>query len=140
MNIHNQTIDLGNGREITIETGRLAKQAHGSVVVRSGDTMLLATIVSSHEADGRGLPSFDGRLPREVRSRRSFPWRFSSSREARPSDTEVLVMRLVDRALRPMFPGDYHAGTQVLIQLMSADAEVLPTAWRVRSECSHCCF
>ena len=125
MNIHNQTIDLGNGREITIETGKLAKQAHGSVVVRSGDTILLATIVSSYEPmDVDFLP-----LTVDYREKYAAAGRFPGGffkREARPSDTEVLVMRLVDRALRPMFPGDYHAGTQVMIQLMSADAEVLP--------------
>ncbi len=124
--VHNQTIDLGNGREITIETGKLAKQAHGSVVVRSGDTMLLATVVSSHEV--RDEVDF---LPLTVDYREKyaaagrFPGGFFK-REARPSDSEVLVMRLVDRALRPTFPEDYHAGTQVMIQLMSADAEVLP--------------
>ena len=123
--VHNQTIDLGKGREITIETGKLAKQAHGSVVVRSGDTMLLATVVSSYEAmDVDFLP-----LTVDYREKYAAAGRFPGGffkREARPSDTEVLVMRLVDRALRPMFPGDYHAGTQVMIQLMSADKEVLP--------------
>ena len=124
--VHNQTIDLGNGREITIETGKLAKQAHGSVVVRSGDTMLLATVVSTHEV--RDEVDF---LPLTVDYREKyaaagrFPGGFFK-REARPSDSEVLVMRLVDRALRPTFPEDFHAGTQVMIQLMSADAEVLP--------------
>lgn len=124
--VHNETIDLGNGREITLETGKLAKQAHGSVVVRSGDTMLLATVVSAH--DVRDDVDF---LPLTVDYREKyaaagkFPGGFFK-REARPSDTEVLVMRLVDRALRPTFPSDYHAGTQVMIQLMSADAEVLP--------------
>jgi polyribonucleotide nucleotidyltransferase len=124
--VHNQTIDLGNGREITLETGKLAKQAHGSVVVRCGDTMLLATAVSSHEVrdDMDFLP-----LTVDYREKYAAAGRFPGGffkREARPSDTEVLVMRLVDRALRPTFPSDYHAGTQVMIQLMSADAEVLP--------------
>jgi polyribonucleotide nucleotidyltransferase len=124
--VHTTSIDLGNGREITIETGKLAKQAHGSVVVRSGNTMLLATVVSSH--DVRDEVDF---LPLTVEYREKyfaagrFPGGFFK-REARPSDNEVLVMRLVDRALRPTFPEDYHAGTQVMIQLMSADAEVLP--------------
>lgn len=124
--VHNETIDLGNGREITLETGKLAKQAHGSVVVRSGDTMLLATVVSSHDVkdDVDFLP-----LTVDYREKYAAAGRFPGGffkREARPSDTEVLVMRLVDRALRPTFPSDYHAGTQVMIQLMSADAEVLP--------------
>ncbi len=124
--VHNQTIDLGNGREITIETGKLAKQAHGSVVVKSGNTMLLATAVSAHDVrdDVDFLP-----LTVDYREKYAAAGRFPGGffkREARPSDTEVLVMRLVDRALRPTFPGDYHAGTQVMIQLMSADEEVLP--------------
>ncbi len=124
--VHTTSIDLGNGREITIETGKLAKQAHGSVVVRSGNTMLLATVVSSHEVrdDVDFLP-----LTVEYREKYFAAGRFPGGffkREARPSDNEVLVMRLVDRALRPTFPEDYHAGTQVMIQLMSADAEVLP--------------
>jgi polyribonucleotide nucleotidyltransferase len=124
--VHNETIDLGNGREITLETGKLAKQAHGSVVVRSGDTMLLATVVSAHDVrdDVDFLP-----LTVDYREKYAAAGRFPGGffkREARPSDTEVLVMRLVDRALRPTFPADYHAGTQVMIQLMSADAEVLP--------------
>ncbi|MBT5147998.1 MAG: polyribonucleotide nucleotidyltransferase, partial [Flavobacteriales bacterium] len=124
--VHNQTIDLGNGREITLETGKLAKQADGSIVLRSGNTMLLATIVSSKDArdDVDFLP-----LTVDYREKYAAAGRFPGGffkREARPSDTEVLVMRLVDRALRPMFPSDYHAGTQVMVQLMSADAEVLP--------------
>ena len=104
--VHNQTIDLGNGREITLETGKLAKQADGSIVLKSGNTMLLATIVSSKEA--RDEVDF---LPLTVDYREKyasagrFPGGFFK-REARPSDSEVLVMRLVDRALRPMFPKD----------------------------------
>ena len=124
--VHNQTIDLGNGREISIETGKLAKQADGSVVVRSGNTMLLATAVSAHEVrdDVDFLP-----LTVDYREKYAAAGRFPGGffkREARPSDTEVLVMRLVDRALRPTFPSDYHAGTQVMIQVMSVDPEVLP--------------
>ena len=124
--VHNQTIDLGNGREITLETGKLAKQADGSIVLRSGKTMLLATIVSSKDArdDVDFLPlTVDYR--EKYAAAGKFPGGFFK-REARPSDSEVLVMRLVDRALRPMFPSDYHAGTQVMVQLMSADDEVLP--------------
>lgn len=124
--VNNQTIDLGNGREISLETGKLAKQADGSIVLRCGKTMLLATIVSSDNA--RDEVDF---LPLTVDYREKyaaagrFPGGFFK-REARPSDSEVLVMRLVDRALRPMFPSDYHAGTQVMVQLMSSDADVLP--------------
>ncbi len=123
-----ETIDLGDGRSITIETGKLAKQADGSVVVRCGDTMLLATAVSARTAN----PGVDF-LPLTVDYREKFAaaGRFPGGffkREARPSDNEVLTMRLVDRVLRPLFPDDYHAETQVMIQLMSHDEEVMPDA------------
>jgi polyribonucleotide nucleotidyltransferase len=121
-----ETIDLGDGRSITIETGKLAKQADGSVVVRSGDCMLLATAVSARTAN----PGVDF-LPLTVDYREKFAaaGRFPGGffkREARPSDSEVLTMRLVDRVLRPLFPDDYHAETQVMIQLMSHDENVMP--------------
>ena len=123
-----QTIDLGDGRTIEIETGRLAKQADGSVVVRMGNTMLLATVVSSKDAkegvnflpltvDYREKFAADGRYPGGF-----------LKREARPSDQEILVMRLVDRVLRPLFPSDYHAETQLMIQLMSYDKNCMPDA------------
>ena len=123
-----ETIDLGDGRSISIETGRLAKQADGSVVVRMGDTMLLATVVSARTAN----PNVDF-LPLTVDYREKFAaaGRFPGGffkREARPSDNEVLTMRLVDRVLRPLFPNDYHAETQVMIQLMSHDEEVMADA------------
>ncbi|UUF15982.1 MULTISPECIES: polyribonucleotide nucleotidyltransferase [Flavobacterium] len=123
-----EKIDLGDGRSITIETGRLAKQADGSVVVRMGDTMILATAVSARTSN----PGVDF-LPLTVDYREKFAaaGRFPGGffkREARPSDSEVLTMRLVDRVLRPLFPDDYHAETQVMIQLMSHDEEVMPDA------------
>jgi len=123
-----ETIDLGDGRTITIETGKLAKQADGSVVVRLGDCMLLATAVSARTAN----PNVDF-LPLTVDYREKFAaaGRFPGGffkREARPSDSEVLTMRLVDRVLRPLFPDDYHAETQVMIQLMSHDENVMPDA------------
>ena len=123
-----ETIDLGDGRTITIETGRLAKQADGSVVVRMGDTMLLGTVVSARSAN----PNVDF-LPLTVDYREKFAaaGRFPGGffkREARPSDSEVLTMRLVDRVLRPLFPNDYHAETQVMIQLMSHDEDIMPDA------------
>jgi polyribonucleotide nucleotidyltransferase len=123
-----ETIDLGDGRTITIETGKLAKQADGSVVVRSGNCMLLATAVSARTAN----PGIDF-LPLTVDYREKFAasGRFPGGffkREARPSDAEVLTMRLVDRVLRPLFPDDYHAETQVMIQLMSHDENVMPDA------------
>ncbi len=123
-----ETIDLGDGRTITIETGKLAKQADGSVVVRLGDCMLLATAVSARTSN----PAVDF-LPLTVDYREKFAaaGRFPGGffkREARPSDNEVLTMRLVDRVLRPLFPDDYHAETQVMIQLMSHDENVMPDA------------
>ena len=119
-------ITLNDGREITISTGKLAKQANGSVEIRMGKTHMLATVVSSKEArhgvdflpltvDYREKFAADGR----------FPGGFLK-REARPTDQEILVMRLVDRILRPMFPADYHAEVQVMISLNSHDPEVSP--------------
>jgi polyribonucleotide nucleotidyltransferase len=122
-----EVIDLGDGRTISIETGKLAKQAHGSVVVQSGKCMLLCTVVSNYEASDVDF------LPLTVDYREKFaasgryPGGFFK-REARPSDGEVLTMRLVDRVLRPLFPKDYHAETQVMIQLMSHDEDVMPDA------------
>ncbi len=127
-NVFNEIIDLGDGRTISIETGKLAKQADGSVVVRLGNCMLLATAVSAKTAN----PGVDF-LPLTVDYREKFAaaGRFPGGffkREARPSDSEVLTMRLVDRVLRPLFPDDYHAETQVMIQLMSHDENVMPDA------------
>jgi polyribonucleotide nucleotidyltransferase len=121
MNIQTQTIDLGQGRIITIETGKLAKQADGAVVVKMGDTMLLATVVSAKEAraDLDYMPlSVDYREKYAAAGR--FPGGFRK-REARPSDEEILVARLIDRALRPLFPSNYHAETIVNVDLISAD-------------------
>ncbi len=122
-----EVIDLGDGREISIETGKLAKQAHGSVVVQSGKCMLLCTVVSNYKSSDVDF------LPLTVDYREKFaasgryPGGFFK-REARPSDGEVLTMRLVDRVLRPLFPKDYHSETQVMIQLMSHDENVMPDA------------
>ena len=124
---YKEVIDLGDGREISIETGKLAKQAHGSVVVQSGKCMMLCTVVSNyHSADVDFLP-----LTVDYREKFAAAGRYPGGffkREARPSDGEVLTMRLVDRVLRPLFPKDYHAETQVMIQLMSHDDEVMPDA------------
>ena len=125
--VFREVIDLGDGRTITLETGKLAKQAHGSVVVQMGKAMLLCTVVSSYKA---GTVDF---LPLTVDYREKFaaagryPGGFFK-REARPSNDEILTMRLVDRVLRPLFPKDYHAETQVMIQLMSNDEDVMPDA------------
>lgn len=125
--VFKEVIDLGDGREISIETGKLAKQAHGSVVVQSGKCMLLCTVVSNYkQSDVDFLPlTVDYR--EKFASAGRYPGGFFK-REARPSDGEVLTMRLVDRVLRPLFPKDYHAETQVMIQLMSHDEDVMPDA------------
>ncbi|HTH57720.1 MAG TPA: polyribonucleotide nucleotidyltransferase [Cyclobacteriaceae bacterium] len=119
---------LPDGREITIETGKLARQADGSVVLRMGNTMLLATVVGAVEHK----PGTDF-LPLSVDYQEKFaatgkiPGGFLK-RESKLSDYEVLISRLVDRAIRPLFPDDYHAETQVNIQLISGDHNALPDA------------
>jgi len=121
-----KTIDRGDGRSITIETGKLAKQANGSVVVRQGDTMLLATVVASEEAK-EGIDFLP--LTVEYREKYAAAGRFPGGyfkREARPYDDEILVSRLIDRALRPMFPDDFHAEVQVIVTLISADKTNMP--------------
>jgi polyribonucleotide nucleotidyltransferase len=128
VNATTKTIELADGRTITIETGKLAKQADGSVVVRMGETMVLATVVSAQEAneDVDFMPlSVDYREKFSAAGR--FPGGFLK-REGRPSDEEILTARLVDRALRPLFPEDYHAETAVMISLISASKEDLPDA------------
>ncbi|HOB25075.1 MAG TPA: polyribonucleotide nucleotidyltransferase, partial [Kaistella sp.] len=121
-----EKFQLKDGREISIETGRLAKQANGSVVVKCGGTMLLATVVANKDAN----PGVDF-LPLTVDYREKFyaggkiPGNFFR-REARPSDEEILTMRLVDRVLRPLFPEDFHAEVQVMISLISYDKEAMP--------------
>lgn len=128
MNIIRKTIPLSDGREIILETGKLAKQANGSVVVTLGKTMLLATVVSATEAkeDVDFMPlSVDYKEKFAAAGR--FPGGFLR-REGRPGDSEILVSRLVDRALRPLFPSDYHAETFVTVELISAERENLPDA------------
>lgn len=119
-------IDLGQGREIEISTGKLAKQADGSVVVKMGDTMLLATVVSAKEAkSGVDFLPLSVDYQEKYASTGRIPGGFLR-REAKLSDYEVLISRLVDRALRPLFPSDYHADTQVMISLISADKDIMP--------------
>ncbi len=121
-----KTIDLGDGRTINIETGKLAKQADGAVVVKMGDTMLLATVVSAREAaenvDFMPL-SVDYREKFSAAGR--FPGGFLK-REGRPSDDEILIARLVDRVLRPLFPDNFHAETVVMITLISSGKNEMP--------------
>ena len=119
-------ITLNDGREITISTGKLAKQANGSVEIRMGKTHMLATVVSSKEArDGVDFLPLTVDYREKFAADGRFPGGFLK-REARPTDQEILVMRLVDRILRPMFPADYHAEVQVMISLNSHDPEVSP--------------
>ena len=123
-----KTIDLGDGRSITIETGKLAKQADGSVVVKMGKTILLAAVVSAKEAkENVDFMPLSVDYKEKYASLGRFPGGFLK-REARPSDYEVLISRLVDRALRPLFPEDYHADTFMNISLISADKEIMPDA------------
>ncbi len=121
-------IDLGDGKIITIETGKLAKQADGAVVVTMGQTMLLATVVARKEAmEGQSFLPLSVDYREKYAAAGRFPGGFFK-REARPSEHEILISRLVDRALRPMFPDHYRADTQVLISLISADKNTLPDA------------
>src|ERR1700749_5224085 len=123
-----KVIDLGDGRTIEIETGKLAKQADGSVVIKMGDTMLLATVVSSPEAkEGVDFLPLSVDYQEKYAATGRIPGGFLR-REARLSDYEVLISRLVDRAMRPLFPDDYHADTQVSVTLISADKNVPPDA------------
>ena len=122
-----QEILLNDGRTISLETGKLAKQAHGTVVVRMGNCMLLCTVVSNyHSSQVDFLP-----LTVDYREKFAAAGRYPGGffkREARPSDGEILTMRIVDRVLRPLFPKDYHNEVQVMIQLMSHDENVMPDA------------
>ena len=122
-----EEIHLKDGRKIIIETGKLAKQAHGSVVVRSGKCMLLCTVVSNYNSAQVDFLPLTVDYREKFASAGRYPGGFFK-REARPSDGEILTMRLVDRVLRPLFPSDYHNEVQVMIQLMSNDPEVMPDA------------
>jgi polyribonucleotide nucleotidyltransferase len=127
MNIVKKSITTG-GKEISIETGKLAKQADGSVVLQMGDTVLLATIVAAQTAkDGVDFLPLTVDYKEKFAAAGRIPGGFLR-REGRPSDNEVLIMRLVDRALRPLFPDDYHAEVQLMIQLLSYDGEHQPDA------------
>jgi polyribonucleotide nucleotidyltransferase len=122
------SFDIGDGRIISLETGKLAKQADGAVVVRLGDTMILATIVSNKEAkEGVDFLPLTVDYQEKYASAGRFPGGFFK-REARLSDYEVLISRIVDRALRPQFPDDYHADTQLMLSLISLDKENVPDA------------
>jgi polyribonucleotide nucleotidyltransferase len=124
-----ETFHLNENIEISIETGKLAKQADGSVVVRIGDTMLLATVVAREEAaENVDFMPLSVDYQEKYAALGRFPGGFFK-REARPSEYEILISRLIDRALRPMFPDDFHAETQVLVFLISADKDTSPDAY-----------
>jgi polyribonucleotide nucleotidyltransferase len=127
MNIgFSKTFAMPDGQEITLETGKLAKQANGSCVIRMGGTMLLAAVVSNEEAKvGVDFLPLTVEYQEKYASTGRFPGGFFK-REARPSEGEILTSRLVDRALRPLFPDDYHADTQMTINLISSDRQHLP--------------
>lgn len=123
-----KTIDLGGGRTIVLETGKLARQANGSVFLRHGNTQMLATVVSNKEAkEGVDFMPLTVDYRENYAAAGRFPGGFLK-RESKPSEYEILISRLIDRALRPMFPDDYHADTQVLVTLVSLDKEILPDA------------
>jgi len=128
MNIKQKTIAMADGRQIVIETGKLAKQADGAVMVRQGDTMLLATVVAAKDAkEGVDFMPLQVEYKEKYSARGRFPGGFLK-REARPNDSEILVSRLIDRALRPLFPADYHAEVFVNVTLYSAQADIQPDA------------
>ena len=128
MNVITKTVELPDGRTISIETGKLAKQADGAVMLRMNNTMLLATVCAAKDA----VPGTDF-MPLQVEYREKyfaagrFPGGFTK-REGKANDDEILTCRLVDRALRPLFPSDYHAEVYVNVILFSADGEDMPDA------------
>lgn len=127
-NIKEKNIDLGDGRIITLETGKMARQADGAVLLKMGKTMLLATVVAAKEAkEDTDFMPLSVEYKEKYASSGRFPGGFLK-REARPSDYEILISRLVDRALRPLFPDDFHAEVFVTINLISADVDIIPDA------------
>lgn len=128
LNIITKSCKLPDGREITIETGKLARQSDGSVVLRMGNTMILATVVSAQEGkEGADFLPLSVDYQEKFASTGKVPGGFLK-RESRLSDYEILISRLVDRAIRPLFPSDYHAETQVMLYLISGDENALPDA------------
>ena len=120
------TFDIGGGRMVTIETGKLARQADGAVTVRQGNSIILATVVANKEAkEGQDFFPLSVDYQEKFASAGRIPGSFFK-REARLNDYEILTSRLIDRALRPLFPEDYFCEVQVLLSLVSSDAEVMP--------------
>src|ERR1700740_2499844 len=125
-NTKSVTFDIGGGRQVTIETGKLARQADGAVFVRQGNCMLIATVVSNKEVkEGQSFFPLSVDYQEKFASAGRIPGSFFK-REARLNDYEILTSRLIDRALRPLFPEDYLCEVQVLVTLVSSDAEVMP--------------
>lgn len=123
-----KTFDIGGGREITIESGRLARQADGSVTVKMGKAMLLATVVATEEPKpGQEFFPLSVDYMEKFSSAGRIPGSFFK-REGRLSDGEILISRLIDRALRPLFPDDYFCEVQVIVTLISSDPEIMPDA------------
>ena len=123
-----KTCKLPDGREITIETGKLARQADGAIVLRMGNTMLLATVVANQtHKEGTDFLPMSVDYQEKFGAMGKIPGGFLR-REGRLSDYEILISRLVDRAVRPLFPDDYHAETQISIQMISGDENALPDA------------
>ena len=123
------SFNLPSGQEVLIETGKLAAQAHGSVVVRVGKMMLFASVVSAYEArEGQSFFPLSVDYQEKYASAGRIPGNFFR-REARLSEYEILVCRLVDRALRPLFPSGYMCDTQIIINMISADPEIKPDAY-----------
>jgi len=126
--VKEKIIDLADGRQIILQTGKLARQADGAVLLKMGKTMLLATVVAAKEAkEDTDFMPLSVEYKEKYASSGRIPGGFLK-REARPSDYEVLISRLVDRALRPLFPDDFHAETFVTINLISADTDIIPDA------------
>jgi len=123
-----KTFNIGDGQMVTIETGKLARQADGSVTVRQGNCIILATVVANKEPkEGQSFFPLSVDYQEKFASAGRIPGSFFK-RESRLNDYEVLTSRLIDRALRPLFPEDYFCDVQVLVTLISSDAEVMPDA------------
>ena len=122
------TFDIGGGKMVTIETGKLARQADGAVTVRQGNCILLATVVANKEPkEGQDFFPLSVDYQEKFAAAGRIPGSFFK-REARLNDYEILTSRLIDRALRPLFPEDYFCDVQVLISLVSSDPEIMPDA------------
>jgi polyribonucleotide nucleotidyltransferase len=127
-NIHSKTIQMPDGQTITLETGKLARQADGSIVLKSGNLMMLATVCAAKEhREGTDFLPLSVDYQEKFASSGKIPGSFQR-REGRLSDNEILISRLIDRALRPIFPEDYHAEVQVMVTLHSSDENIQPDA------------